>query len=152
MKLCSVRRAARLAAWAVLVLTAGACEHDDGSPAPSGEVLSLLRSWSVAVPEPSDLCLDRDGVHTWTVSDQTGRIYRLRLADGGVAETLDWVGSDPEGIWQDPLDGTLYVAEEGLRQIVHVDADGDELGRVSVAGLGGDANSGLEGLTSGPAT
>jgi len=142
---------ARAAAAVLAGLVAGGCD-DSSSPPPPSETLTLVRSLGISVAEPSDLCLDRDGLHAWTVSDQTGRVYRLRLSDGAVVETLDFVGSDLEGIWQDPVDGTLFVAEEGLRQIVHLDADGVELGRVSVAGLSGDANSGLEGITSSPVT
>lgn len=135
----------------VVALMAG-CDHESAPMPPAAKRLVLVRSVALAVAEPSDLCLDRDGRHWWTVSDQTGRAYRLRLSDGVIVATLDYIGNDPEGIWQDPLDGTLYVAEEALGQIVHLDATGRELGRVSVAGRGGDANSGLEGITSSSAT
>jgi uncharacterized protein YjiK len=114
--------------------------------------LHIVRFVALTVPEPSDLCLDRDGVHCWTVSDKTGLVYKLRLSDCGVVGTLSYHGTDPEGIWQDPADGTFYVAEELSRRIVHLDATGKVLGKVTVAGLGGDANSGLEGVTSGPVT
>ncbi len=150
-RLPTITLALRLGA-ALLVLAAGGCDHSSDPPPPTADVLTLVRSVTLAIAEPSDLCLDGDGIHAWTVSDQTGRVYRFRLADGVVTGTLAFVGSDLEGIWQDPLDGTLYVAEEGLRQVVHLDAEGSELGRVSVAGLGGDGNSGLEGLTFSPVT
>jgi uncharacterized protein YjiK len=114
--------------------------------------LHLVRFVALAVPEPSDMCLDRDGVHWWTVSDNTGLVYKLRLSDCAVVGTLSYHGVDPEGIWQDPGDGTFYVTEEGTREIVHLDEAGKVLSRVTVAGLGGDANSGLEGITSGPVT
>lgn len=132
-----------------VALVAG-CDRQASSP-PTGSRLEPLRSIDLEVPEPSDLCLDRDGVHGWTVSDQTGRVYRLRLSDGVVDRTLDFTGTDLEGVWQDPADASLYVAEEGLRQVVHLDSTGRELGRVEVAGLSGDPNSGLEGITANPA-
>jgi hypothetical protein len=116
----------------------------------ASDTLQLVRSVPLAVSGPSDMCLDRDGVHWWTVSDNTGRVYKLRLSDCAVVDSLSYRGSDPEGVWQDPDDGTLYVTEERTREIVHLDATGAVLGRAAVAGLGGDANSGLEGITSGP--
>lgn len=129
---------------------AGCDRHDDPVAPDPVSGLRLVRSVPLSVAEPSDLCLDRDGVHWWTVSDATGRVYRMRLSDGAIVTTLSYQGSDLEGVWQHPGDGSLYVTEEGTREIVHLDSTGVELGRVAVAGLGGDANSGLEGVTSGP--
>jgi uncharacterized protein YjiK len=143
----------------VLVFTMSAgialagCERHKPLVAPVlSDTLQVVRSVALAVPEPSDMCLDRDGVHWWTVSDNTGLVYKLRLSDCVVVQTLAYHGVDPEGIWQDPADGTFFVAEEGTREIVHLDAAGKVLSRVTVAGLGGDANSGLEGVTFGPVT
>lgn len=135
------------------MLSLAACDKQDNPVAPpTAHDLVLLRSLPLAVPEPSDLCLDPDGLHAWTVSDNTGLVYRLRLSDGAVVQTLSFHGSDLEGISQHPTDGTLYVTEEGAREVVHLDSSGNELGRVYVAGLGGDVNSGLEGVASGPVT
>ena len=129
------------------------CERSKPPLAPVvSDSLQVVRIVALDVREPSDLCLDRDGVHWWTVSDNTGLVYKLRLSDCAVVKTLGYHGVDPEGIWQDPADGTLYVTEELTREIVHVDSTGKVLSKVSVAGLGGDANSGLEGITSGPVT
>jgi len=129
------------------------CERSKPPLAPVvADSLQVVRVVALDVREPSDLCLDRDGVHWWTVSDNTGLVYKLRLSDCAVVGTLSYHGVDPEGIWQDPADGTLYVTEEKTREIVHMDSTGKILSKVSVAGLGGDANSGLEGITSGPVT
>jgi uncharacterized protein YjiK len=149
---------AMLAGVALLIGTVPAACGGHGSPttpvtpAPTTQALELVRSVALSIPEPSDMCLDRDGVHWWTVSDNTCLVYKLRLSDCAVVGTLSYHGSDLEGIWQDPGDGTLYVTEERTREIVHLDTTGVVLGRVTVAGLGGDANSGLEGITSGPVT
>ena len=129
------------------------CERSKPPLAPLvADSLQVVRVVALDVREPSDLCLDRDGVHWWTVSDNTGLVYKLRLSDCAVVGTLGYHGVDPEGIWQDPADGTLYVTEELTREIVHMDSTGRVLSKVAVAGLGGDANSGLEGITSGPVT
>jgi uncharacterized protein YjiK len=145
------------AALLLCALSAGITPAEGGpgppSPAPvSPDSLQLVRVVPLRVREPSDMCLDRDGAHWWTVSDKTGLVYELRLSDGAVERTLAYHGVDPEGIWQDPADGTFFVAEELTREIVHLDTKGRVLGKVTVAGLGGDANSGLEGVTSGPVT
>ena len=53
-------------------------------PAPESlQTPETVRVVQLAVPEPSDVCLDRDGVHGWTVSDNTGLSYRLNLSDSG---------------------------------------------------------------------
>jgi uncharacterized protein YjiK len=145
------------AALLLCALSAGITPAEGGpgppSPTPvSPDSLQLVRVVPLRVREPSDMCLDRDGAHWWTVSDKTGLVYELCLSDGAVVQTLAYHGVDPEGIWQDPADGTFFVAEELTREIVHLDTKGRVLGRVTVAGLGGDANSGLEGVTSGPVT
>ena len=117
---------------------------------PQNHALELVRSVPLSMSGPSDMCLDRDGVHWWTVSDNTGLVYELNLSDCAVVGTLSYHGNDLEGIWQDPADGTLFVTEELTREIVHLDTTGTVLSRVAIAGLGGDVNSGLEGITSGP--
>jgi streptogramin lyase len=122
-----------------------------GAPPATPHALQLVRVVPLAITEPSDFCLDRDGVHWWTVSNSTGRVYRLRLSDCAIVRTLAYRGDDPEGVWQDPENGTLYVTEEKTRQIVHMDSTGKVLGKVTVPGLGGKANSGLEGITFHPA-
>ena len=143
----------RLALSALFVAGAALAGGARSTAAPAAvDSLHLVRVVPLPVREPSDLCLDRDGEHLWTVSDRTGLVYELRLSDLGVERTLRYHGTDPEGIWQNPADGTFFVTEEKSRQIVHLDKRGKVLGRVSVAGLGGDANSGLEGITSGPVT
>ncbi len=146
-------------AWALggtllLCTLPAACTRHDSTTIPTqppqSHVLQLVRSVPLSVPGPSDMCLDRDGVHWWTVSDNTGLICKLNLSDCAVVETLTYRGSDLEGIWQDPGDGTFYVTEERTREIVHLDTTGTVLNRVAITGLGGDLNSGLEGITSGP--
>lgn len=85
----------RLPGWLLMLAVVG-CDHGSEPTPPAEDGLTLVRTVAVDVPEPSDLCLDRDGIHAWTVSDQTGRVYRLRLTDGAVVTTLAFVGDDPE--------------------------------------------------------
>ena len=104
----------------------------------------LVSSHSLAVPEPSGLCLDSDGRHLWTVSDETGQIYRLDL-EGRIVQQLAFSGEDLEGVCLDPTDGSLWLAEERRRQAVHVSREGALLGRLPI-NLAGTGNSGLEGI------
>jgi uncharacterized protein YjiK len=147
-----MRAAILLCTLSAGVVLAGSGQGEPPLAPESSDSLQVVRVVALAVREPSDMCLDRDGVHWWTVSDKTGLVYKLRLSDGSVVKTLAYHGVDPEGIWQDPADGTFFVTEELTREIVHLGTTGRVLGRVTVAGLGGDANSGLEGVTSGPVT
>jgi uncharacterized protein YjiK len=65
---------------------------------------------------------------------------------------LDIGGEDLEGVAVDPVDSTLYVVEESLGQVLHLDREGNLLARWTLAGLPEMGNSGLEGITIDPAS
>jgi len=137
------------AALLLLCLTlCGGCDKDDVA-APAGPSLVLIDSVDLAVPEPSGLALDLDGNHLWTVSDQTGNVYRLSIG-GSLVETLTVGGQDLEGIAVDPVDGTLFITEEGRGEVLHLDREGNLLETLSPAGLPAMGNQGLEGITINP--
>lgn len=119
-----------------------ACGDNDpnGSGGTEGQ-LSLLASRAVDIGELSGLALDVSGASLWTAGAR--RIYRLSLT--GQAQELDFKGDDLEGIAVDPTDGTLWVVEEGRREVVHLSRDGEVLGRRQLD-LEGKDNSGLEGI------
>ena len=142
---------ARWATWAGVallgLLVAGpSVERADAKLAapPPGSGLSLIASYVLSVSEPSDLALDGSGQSLWTVTDRPGRVHQLSL-DGALIRTLKFVGDDLEGIAYDPTDHTLWVAEENLRAVIHLDLQGNVLSRHPL-GLSGKKNSGLEGL------
>ena len=110
----------------------------------AGPGLSLIASYELSVSEPSDLALDGSGESLWTVTDRPGRVHQLSL-DGTLLRTLKFEGDDLEGIAYDPTDHTLWVAEESLRAVIHLDLQGNVLSRHPL-GLNGKKNSGLEGL------
>jgi len=110
----------------------------------SGSGLSLIASYDLSVSEPSDLALDGSGTSLWTVTDRPGRVHQLSL-DGALIRTLKFVGEDLEAIAYDPSDHTLWVAEENLRTVIHLDLQGNVLSRHPLA-LTGKKNSGIEGL------
>lgn len=139
-----MRATARLILLAGLAWLAAAC-YDRTEPLPQGS-WTLVDAWPLRVPEPSGLCLDADGRHLWTVSDETGLVYRLDL-EGRLERSLAFTGEDLEGVCLAP-DGGFWLAEEGLRQAVRVSAQGAVLARIPLE-LHGAANSGLEGVTVG---
>ena len=139
------------AALLLCVTLCGGCDKDDVA-APSGPSLVEIDTVELSnVPEPSGLALDQDGLHLWTVSDQTGNVYRLTTS-GSLVATLEVGGQDLEGIAVDPTDGTLFVTEEGMGQVLHLDRAGNLLETLTPAGLPAMGNQGLEGITIDPNT
>ncbi len=133
------------------VTLCGGCDKDPVA-APSGPSLDEIDTIELSnVPEPSGLALDTDEGHLWTVSDQTGSIYRLTTG-GSLVTTIDIGGTDLEGIAVDPTDGTLFVVEEGLGQVLHLQRDGSLLETLTPSGLPSMGNLGLEGITIDPNT
>ena len=129
------------------LILCGGCDSDPAAAPVTGPQLVEIDTVELSnVPEPSGLAFDPDGKHLWTVSDQTGSVYRLTTG-GSLVETLDIGGQDLEGITVDPTDGTLFVVEEGMGQVIHVDREGKILGRLTPAGLPDMGNAGLEGIT-----
>ncbi len=145
----------KLHAYSVALLLAvtilGGCDKDPVA-APTGPSLVKIHTYDLsAVPEPSGLSLDTDGRHLWTVSDQTGSVYRLTTA-GSVETIIDIGGDDLEGVAVDPTDGSLFIVEEGLGYILHLDRQGNLLDTLIPAGLPDLGNQGLEGITIDPTT
>ncbi len=130
----------------VFILTG--CNLNDSTavtPPPDGSFIKKIAEYSTEVSEPSGLTLGRNGKCLWTVSDNTNHVYKISL-EGKVLKELSYNGDDLEGIVYDKRDGSLWVVEEQLRQIVHIDTNGAELGRFDVTNLEGSGNSGLEGI------
>lgn len=113
-----------------------------GTKPESEPFLTPLQVFDLAVSEPSGLTIDDSGTTLWTVSNK--RIYRLGL-DGKVLEQLNYTGVDLEGIAYDARNGSLWVVEEGLRQVINLTTKGVVLSSHSLD-LQGDLNSGLEGI------
>ena len=109
------------------------------------EGLDPVEIHDLQVPEPSGLTLNTSNTALYTVSDPgDNRVYKLSL-EGDILDILSYHGDDLEGIAYDDRDHTLWVAEERLREIVHLDTLGNELSRHSVD-FPGNANNGFEGL------
>ena len=136
----------------LMSILAGGCDIDDVATAPAGTALKVVSTVDLSgVPEPSGLALDNDGIHFWTVSDQTGNLYRL-AANGVVVATYELNGEDLEGVAVDPRDGSLLVVEERAGTVIHLNRNGQEIERWTPSGLPDMANSGLEGVVVEPQT
>jgi len=104
----------------------------------------LVAAISLNIPEPSGLTFQADENVLWTLSDNTGKIYKLET-DGTLLQTFDVGGEDLEGIVFDETDGTLWVVEEGNRKLIHLSPNGDFLEEYQIP-LAGPSNNGLEGI------
>jgi uncharacterized protein YjiK len=134
---------AALSACGVALVTG--CGKSSNPAAPQGTPpLTLLATHPLSIREPSDLAIDETGTVLWTVTNHPEKVYRLGL-DGHVADSLSYVGNDLEGVAYDAHDHTLWLAEENLRQVVHIGLTGTVLAKYPL-GLTGEQNSGLEGI------
>ncbi|REL24276.1 hypothetical protein DYD21_18885 [Rhodohalobacter sp. SW132] len=106
---------------------------------------------SLEISDPSGLTLDVSGDFLWTVSDDSGDfIYRINF-EGEMLEIITgYRGDDMEGITMNPNDGTLWIVEERLRQIVQLTTDGEVLQSVDVPVDSTNLNDGLEGIAWNP--
>jgi uncharacterized protein YjiK len=108
--------------------------------------LSLDSQYALDVPEPSGLSFSRNKTFLYTVSDQTGKIYKISF-EGELMSTLGFIGSDLEGITVNPKDGQIWVVEERNRKMIQLSASGSELNSFSINVEQHEMNSGLEGIT-----
>lgn len=119
----------------------------------SAEKLTLISVHDlINIEDPSGLTLDMSGDFLWTVSDDAGGLVYKITFQGDIIGALSYRGNDMEGITMNPNDGTLWVAEERLRQIVQLDRQGEVLQRVDVPVEITNENDGLEGVAIDPVT
>jgi len=104
----------------------------------------LLETHALTFSEPSDVTIDDSGTRLWMVGNHPEMVYQLDL-QGNLVKTLSYVGQDLEGVAFDRRDSTLWVAEENLHRVVHLDLDGTVLSMKSL-GFTTEYNSGLEGI------
>lgn len=107
--------------------------------------ISSIGNWiDLSVEEPSGLAISSDKKYLYTVSDQTGEIYKLDL-NGNVLLTIKLKETlDLEGICCDKNSDNLWIVEEKTRELLEVSQSGEILFRKRM--LSGEDNSGLEGV------
>jgi len=133
-----------------MILLFYGCKSDSDSDGSNG-TLTLISDHEINnVKDPSGLTLDSSRQFLWVVSDnKDGLVYRINFR-GDLIGTLSYRGDDMEGITMNPNDGTFWVVEERLRQMVQLDGRGNELQREDVPGLIIVEGNGLEGIAIDP--
>lgn len=128
------------------------CASQLGTAAEELQELTLIAVYPLDIGDPSGLTIDMSGEFLWTVSDDPGdHIYKISF-EGEILDVLTaYEGDDMEGITMNPNDGTLWVAEEKLRQIVQLTVEGEVLQVVDVPVEQNNLNDGLEGIAWNPA-
>ncbi len=107
--------------------------------------LAILAKIDIPVKSPSGLCLSKDKKSLWTVSDKpNGGIYNLNF-DGKLLKTLNYSGTDLEGIAHDNSDTALWITEESLGKIFQIDTLGNVIKSLELSGV--RDGGGLEGIT-----
>ncbi len=81
--------------------------------------LTLLNTHPLTVLEPSGLAFNRATNELFTVSDNTGFVYRISNT-GTTLQTLNYVGSDLEGVSMYTTNKIL-IAVEGSRELIEYD-------------------------------
>lgn len=89
--------------------------------------------------------MDPSHEYFWICGGGTQKIYKTDL-QGNILQELSYKGKDIEGICYDRRDASLWIVEERLRDVVHLDLRGKEIGRIHV-NAPGKGNKGLEGIT-----
>ncbi|MEE9584896.1 MAG: SdiA-regulated domain-containing protein, partial [Candidatus Brocadiales bacterium] len=91
----------------------------------------LVRSYPVAVEEPSGLSYDPQTDTLWTVRDGGGGVYQLDKR-GNLLKAIDIPSNDLEGIAYKPHSDTFLLAEERNRVIQEIDRKGKILQTIKV--------------------
>ena len=108
--------------------------------------LNLIQSYAIDIHEPSGLCFNYDKTALYTVNDPpNNKIYKMNLA-GETIKELSYVGNDLEGITFDYRDSTLWIVEESLFQLVHIDTNGNLINNIQIQ-FSANGNNGFEGVT-----
>ena len=106
--------------------------------------LEFIASYKINVLEPSGLTVDITGKTLYTVSDNTGNIYKLST-EGELLKTYNYYGDDLEGV-AIYKENKLLIAEERTKQIVEYDLSTGESSTHTINYENSFENSGIEGV------
>lgn len=121
----------------------------DKNEDPIQQDLTLVGSYSIAVPEPSDLVIDATSSYLYTVSDNTNRIYKMTTS-GTIVQTFPFVGNDLEGVCF--FEDKILVTEERTKKVIEYDATINTYLTHPLNYENQSPNEGLEGITYNPNT
>lgn len=120
------------------------CSDDEIHNVIPENTLELLTSYKIDVLEPSGLTIDETGTILYTVSDNTGNVYKLST-EGLVLKTYTVNGNDLEGV-STYKENKLLLAEERTKQIVEYDLSTGSILKHNINYENNDDNSGIEGV------
>ncbi len=110
--------------------------------------LAIIAEYPLSIKSPSGLSLSYDKQSLWTVSDKPGgNIYNIGF-NGQLIKSINYSGSDLEGVAGTGEESVVWVAEESLGKIIQVNGDGNILKSVELSGV--SEGGGLEGITINP--
>jgi len=120
------------------------CSDNDINSFIPGDALELEASYSVNVSEPSGLAIDNSGSVLYTVSDNTGDVYKLST-EGVLLKTYNFGGDDLEGATVLTA-SKLLLAEERSKQVVEYNISTGNSSRHPINYENNDDNNGIEGV------
>ena len=128
---------------ALAAISIFSCSKDEGT---AYEKLELINQFVLSVVEPSGLSYSAGKNALYTISDQTGKVYKLSLT-GSLISTLGFTGNDLEGITVNSNNGDIWVVAERSRELIKLKSNGNELSRFHLNIEMNSENTGLEGIT-----
>lgn len=117
-----------------------------GGQAQKIQKIKPIRSFSTAIPEPSDLCFDAKTNHFFVVSDN-GILYETD-SDGKILRQKKESNCDYEAVCKD--DFFVYAVDETHRNIYAYDLNTLECAKIINVPYQGGRNSGYEAMTFNP--
>ncbi|MCD4698281.1 MAG: SdiA-regulated domain-containing protein [Bacteroidales bacterium] len=121
------------------------CKKDEPS---SNLSLNLISQSQVPVFEASGLSVYKPG-QLLTVSDSLNEVYVINLT-GQILKTLNYKGDNLEGVAYFSANSDIFIVEENLGEIVHLDSSGLEKNRFAINLDNQFEKHGLEGITYNP--
>ena len=140
-----LRKMAKFYLFSLLIVFA-ACKRQNSEPPDPNWTFHTDTVINLKIDEPSGLALSVNKDFLYTVSDLTGKIYRISFK-GDILNELPFIGSDMEGIAVDVSVGEIYTVEEGIRRVDHLGQQGiliDNISSINVGNAGTDI--GFEGI------
>ena len=131
----------------LIVLFFTICKKQNNSDVP--DKLSLIVSYQINIPEPSELSRFNQEDKFITISDNQNKVYIISNT-GDVLRILDYTGDDLEGVAFDTLTSSIFVGEEKKKEIVQLDTNGFELNRFPIDINNSEKKHGPEGITYNP--
>lgn len=121
----------------------GSClddEMSDGNPITNNDSVFVMN-----VKEPSGLAFSPTKDALYTVSDNSGLVYKISFT-GEILDELPFMGNDLEGVDVDKTNGDIWVVEEGIQKVDHLSSTGTLINSITSIHVNTISSSGFEGI------